>query len=246
MIYVNGCSYTINDSGDKKNFGKYLSEIRNTELIHRGIQGSCNDRIFRTTTRDLLNLHAQNVKDVIVLVSLTFWFRTELWYEDHNLEKWYKFGDSDGQFISISPVKNSTWKISDYFTLDKKDKIPSEIKNYLKYFVLTKNRDGSIIKILHNAVLLNRFCNDIGYKLIIFYGADDTKDTRGVDKTMPAIIDFKKELDKSNSFDLLDFSFCEYYYKLGHKPYDYDINGKYGHHGSKVHKLFAEKLNEKI
>ena len=48
VIYVNGDSYSLSNG---KNYGNYLSEIYNQKLIHRGITGSSNTRIFRTTTR---------------------------------------------------------------------------------------------------------------------------------------------------------------------------------------------------
>ena len=238
MIYVNGDSYSITNG---KNYGDYLSESTGNPLLHKGIPGSSNSRIFRTTARDLLKLKQQGVTDCSVIVGLSFWFRTELWIDEHGIDKWYQHSFDDGEFASFQAVYNNDW-----FTKGPTlKKVPKEYQAYLREWVLTRNTDAVFVDIMHQASLLKHLCNSLGYKFIIFWSADVTEDTRRIDPNLDALKDFYAEFDQSNSFNLLDYSFSNYYNNI-RKPYDFELYGNAGHPDTQSHAEFAQELVKKL
>lgn len=238
MIYVNGCSYSRSNG---KNYGEYLSEKYNQKLLHKGISGSSNNRIFRTTTRDLLKLKNEEISNVKVIIGLSFIFRTELWIEDHNIKRWTQFEFDDGEFASFQPVHNIDW-----WTTEPKlsTEIPSQYQNYAKEWVYSNHPDSLIINTIYQASLIKNLCELLGYKFIVFWAADNTKDTIRIDPEMDSIKEFSKEFNESNSIDLVNFSFVKHYYDLGYEPFDFEVYGKHGHPNTNVHKLFAHTLYE--
>jgi hypothetical protein len=239
VIYVNGDSYSKSNG---KNYGDYLSELFNQPLMHKGIEGSSNNRIFRTTTRDLLKLKKQGVENCYVIIGLSFWFRTELWIEDHGIARWNQFEFDDGEFASFQAAGNLDW-----FTASPiPDPAPNFYKPFLKEWVKTAQADGVIINTIYKAALLKHLCENLGYKLVIFWAGDMTKDIRRIDPKLDALKDFYAEFNETNSFNLLDFSFVHHYYSLGYKPHDYKVHKEFGHPTTEVHKMFADKIYEKL
>ena len=159
MIYVNGDSYSLSNG---KNYGNYLSEIYNQPLMHKGIPGSSNNRILRTTTRDLLKLKNQNVTDVKVVIGLSFSFRTEIWIEDHGIEKWTQFEFDDGEFASFQAARNTDW-----WEVGPEQDLPNVArlyKNYFKEWIIANPADGLVINTIYQASLLKNLCEHLGYK----------------------------------------------------------------------------------
>jgi len=238
LIYVNGDSYSLSNG---KNYGDYLSQLTSSKLLHKGIPGSSNTRIFRTTTRDLLKLKQAGVEKCLVCVGLSFWYRTEIWIEDHGIKKWYKFEFDDGEFASFQAATNNDWwsagPIPD-------DNLPRFYKNYLKEWVKTLNADAAITNTLYQASMLLHLCKSLGYHLIIFWAADVTQDIQRIDPNLDVLKDFYAEFDNSNSFDLLNYSFVNIYNKI-RPPYDYDLYKEHGHPDTTSHKEFAEEIYNK-
>ena len=238
MIYVNGDSYSLSNG---KNYGNYLSEIYNQPLMHKGIPGSSNNRILRTTTRDLLKLKNQNVTDVKVVIGLSFSFRTEIWIEDHGIEKWTQFEFDDGEFASFQAARNTDW----WEVGPDPSQLPhiaQPYKNYLKEWIMSNPADGLVINTIYQTSLLKNLCENLGYKFIVFWAADSTEDTARIDPEMDAVKEFSNEFDETNSIDLFNFSFVKHYFDLGYKPYDFDEFGKHGHPDTNVHDIFAKRL----
>jgi len=239
MIYVNGDSYSLSYPNGK-NYGDYLSEYYNEKLLHKGIPGSSNNRIFRTTTRDILKLKNQNITNVKVVIGLTFIFRTEIWIENHGIETWTKFEFDDGEFASFQAAKNSDW-----WTKGPRTKLPSiaqPYKNYFKEWMISNPADGLVVNTIYEASLLKNLCENLGYKFIIFWAADAAEDTARIDSTMDAVKEFSNEFNETNSIDLFNFSFVKHYFDLGYKPYDFNEYGKHGHPDTNVHEIFAKRL----
>ena len=239
MIYVNGCSYSL---ADGKNYGNFLSDFYNSKLIHKGIPGSSNSRIFRTTARDLVKLKRNGVKDCMVCVGLTFWFRTEVWIEDHGIQHWYQFEFDDGEFASFQAADNTNWFTAGAVS---SQGVPIEYKNYLKEWVMTSTPDSIIVNTLHQACMLLHLCKSLGYNLVIYWAADVTKDICRIDPHLDALKDFYAEFDETNSFDLLNYSFVNTYNKI-RPPYDYNMHKENGHPNTISHKEFAQEISDKI
>src|SRR6056300_1477600 len=237
MIYVNGCSYSLSNG---KNYGDYLSEITGKNLLHKGIKGSSNDRIFRTTTRDLLKLKQNGINDCFVCVGLTFWFKTEIWIENYGIKRWNQFQYDDGEFVSFQAITNKNW-----FNTEKVSKdIPGFYKNYLKEWIKNLNVDGAIVNTMHQACLLLHLCKSLGYNLLIFWAADVSEDICRIDKNLESLRDFYNEFDDKNSFDLLEYCFVKDAFDLGYKPFDSEH--QHGHPDTNAHKEFANKICDKI
>jgi len=236
MIYINGDSNTYTRG---KNYGNYLSELYKQPLIHKGIPGSSNSRIFRTTTRDILKLKKQNITDVKVAIGLSFIFRTELWIENHGIEKWTKFEFDDGEFASFQAATNNDW-----FKVGSKphDTCPRQYKNYLKEWIMANHADGLVINTIYQASLLKNLCENLNYKFIVFWLSNNANDVYRMDPEMDSLKEFSNEFDETNSIDLFEFSFQKHYYDLGWKPFDFEQWGELGHHCTEVHEIFAKRL----
>jgi len=116
QIYVNGCSFTkdiyVSQVLGDKLYSDYLSEHYGIPVINRGMPGSCNRRIIRTTARDCLSLD----KDTFVIVQLTFLQRFQV-SADSNV--WQVSENFDpGQEEILRSVKlndpSNTKQVSDY------------------------------------------------------------------------------------------------------------------------------------
>ena len=237
MIYINGDSNTFTNG---KNFGNYLSEYYKQPLLHKGIPGSSNNRIFRTTTRDILKLKNQNITDVKVAIGLSFIFRTELWIEDHGIEAWYRNEYDDGEFASFQAAVNTDW-----WTKGPSTRLPSiarPYKNYLKEWIMSNPADGLVINTIYQASLLKNLCENLNYKFIVFWLSNNAHDIYRIDPEMDSVKEFSDEFDETNSIDLFEFSFQKHYYDLGRKPIDFEQYGELGHHCTEVHEIFAKRL----
>jgi hypothetical protein len=239
MIYVNGDSYSLSDG---KNYGNYLSELTGQPLMHKGISGSSNARIFRTTARDLLKLKQQRVNECQVCIGLSFWFRTELWIDEHGIGKWYQFEFDDGEFASFQSATNSNWFTSG--PVPSAD-APKFYQPFLKEWAKTTQADSAITNTLHQASLLKHLCNSLGYKLIIFWAAEVMEDISRINPNLDCLKDFYAEFDQTNSFDLLNYSFVNTYNQI-RPPYDYDLHGDHGHPNTQSHEEFAGEINDRL
>lgn len=240
MIYVNGDSYSVISDG--KNYSNVLGERFNEHVMNKAIPGSCNGRIFRVTCRDLLKLHKQNVENVKVCVGLSFWYRTELWIDEHGIDRWYQFQFDDGEFASFQATTNTDWwQHGPVVSSD----VPKFFKKPLQEWVKTINADAAIVNTLHQASLLLHLCKSLGYKLVIFWAADVTEELDRIDTKLDALKDFYAEFDQTNSFDLLNYSFVRKFNKIRH-PIDYEKYGLHGHPGTLSHTALAEEIYEKL
>ena len=89
QLYVNGCSFT-NDPNlfleSQKQYSDFFKEEHNIEVINRGVPGSSNRRIIRTTLRDCLKFDS----DTFVIIQLTDLHRTEITAD----KDWWQNSDS--------------------------------------------------------------------------------------------------------------------------------------------------------
>ena len=54
IVYVNGCSYATVSDG--KRYSEFLAESLGATAVNAAVSGSCNNRILRSSQRDLINL----------------------------------------------------------------------------------------------------------------------------------------------------------------------------------------------
>ena len=100
LVYLNGDSHSAPQKF--KIYGEYISEYYKSSFINHSINKSSNNRIFRSSLRDLLSLKAQ-YKNILACVSLSYIMRTDLWDRDHTDERWRSTINNDGDFLSLQP-----------------------------------------------------------------------------------------------------------------------------------------------
>ena len=229
IIYVNGDSYS--SVSDGKRYSEFLGENLQCDVINNSISGSCNDRIFRTSLRDLIELKSKH-SHIIAVISLTFPIRTELW--DQRIEN-NRFVN-DGEFTSIQPEK--IW-------FHNTDDSTIEYEDFCKQFITYYNIEAETTKLLQNIILLTSWCKHNNIKYVIVSGPLQEP----IDVLAPFVKNFYDViLNDNNIINIFENSFTEWCISQGFVPidnYTQKIHGKthiIGHHGEKAHKAFADFL----
>lgn len=217
IVYSNSDSYGVLSDIKGQVYSKFIAEHFNATLINSGKPGSCNDRIFRTTVRDLLELTTNNKEEILVLISIATSYRFEYW--SNTADK------NDGHFKS-----ELFWDPS------------VDTKNLSKELLLLYNEDAEITKLYCNLVLLTTFLKSLGVKYLIWSGSNTYKN---IDFQAPFVNNFFKMIQNDKNVIPFDkFNFCSYCLGNNHVPYDYDLYKDHGHHGASAHKDFANYLIE--
>ena len=231
ILYVNGDSYSVVSDGKK--YSDFLGESLGRTVINNAIPGSCNDRIFRTSLRDLIELKSKH-SDVIAVISLSFPIRTELWDQHIKHNKFV----NDGEFTSIQPVNSKTWFYDNTISVGK-------YTEFCKQFLTYYNIEAETVKLLQNIILLATWCKQHNVTYVIVSGPLQEP----VDFTTPFIKSFYDAmLNDSNIVNIFENSFTEWCVTQGFVPindYTQEIHNKtymIGHHGETAHKAFANFL----
>lgn len=233
MIYVNGDSYSVLSGLDDRthNYGFYLSKLYYEPLVNKAIPCSSNERILRTTIRDILKMKNDGIENAKVILGLTILYRVSLWYEDHDLPVWRQFDDDDGEFISANNIEHC----------------PSMFRRYFKEHLIAMPPIAKLTELFSQLSAIKYMCENLGYQLYVFWAADERMNMQRTLSDNPKVAqEFLQEFDETNSFDLANFSFVSHYAEKGHKGFDYDKYGKYAHHNREVHELFAAELFENL
>jgi len=240
IVYSNSCSFGAPQ--DHITYGEYVGNQLNAEFINKGIGGSCNRRIIRTTLRDLNELKSSN-KDIVALIGLTFISRTELWREDLDANS------NDGHFHSLS-IDHSSFSWKDGLNTEHKnvhEYIDDEVKEYYKQWLYHYNRESAMTNLLTDIVMLTGWLKNNNIKYLIFSNVDKLEGEEYIGYTSPFINSLRDSIDlDDNIIDLWNFSFGTYALENGLKPTDEDIYGKHGHPGKDAHILFGKYLLGKL
>ena len=218
IIYSNSCSYGVHSDGPV--YSDLVAKNLHAELINHGLSGSCNERIFRTTVRDILNiLGAHKSNDVLVLIGLTNTFRSEYW---STLPGKYQ----DGHFRSFTVSDQS-----------------GEAKNYQQEFYKMYDQEAAITNLLHQLVMLTGFLKSQKVKYLIW---TNTPHLTPIDFDADFVQPFYKSITQdADVLTLFDFNFCEFARAHGHPTMDQPYE-QGGHPNAQAHKDFADFLMTKI
>lgn len=234
MIYVNGDSYTSISDGLR--YSDVLAEHFKCEVINSAISKSSNNRIIRTSHRDLIRLKRQHA-EIIAIISLTFPLRTELWDTELKHNKFI----NDGEFTSLQPTVSKSWFYANEKVND--DRYKSFFDQWLRWY----NIEAETTKLLQQVVSLTTWCKYNNIKYVIFSGPPQEP----VDTSAPFISDFYNEAcNDSNIINIFEYSFTEWCIQNGYVPIDnftQEIHGQtytVGHHGEHAHRGFANYLIE--
>lgn len=238
LIYANSCSFGA-PGQHHKIYPEYVSENFRTDLINKGVPGSCNRRIIRSSLRDLNEITGK--KNILVLLGLTFVSRTELWQPDLPAQ------DNDGHFHSITvdhdkidwkknglvnTIVNDVWKLA-----------RPEIKNYYKNWLLHLSMESEVTNLLTDIIMFTGWCRAKNITYLIFANTDILPDDSKVGYDSPFISTLKETIiEDQNILDLWTFSFKDYALSNNFKPKDYYKFGDSGHPGAGAHQLFGQLL----
>lgn len=233
ILYVNGDSYTYISDG--KRYSECLSELLGCDSINASISGSCNQRILRTSLRDLILLKRKH-NDIVAVISLSFLLRTELWDSDLKQNRFI----NDGEFVSLQPTDSKDWFL-------KKISSGNIYSDYLTQWLKWYNVEAQTVNLLKDILLLTSWLKQNNIKYVLFSGCLQEP----IDFNSTFIKPFYEEVaNDKNIIDICQFSFTEWCLNHGHVPIDdyrQEIHGKtldIGHHGESAHRDFAKFLFE--
>lgn len=216
IVYANSDSYGVCSTG--KTYADFIGQAFNAGTVNRGLSGSCNRRIIRTTIRDLLDLKKAH-KDILAIIGLAPTNRFEFWGDVAI--------DNDGHFKSFQPSSV----------------VPNTAKYLHRGCIENYNDESSNTNLFLDLILLTGFLKRYDINYLIWQGSMSLKPS---DFDAPFIKNFYIEVNSDTKIlDMFDFSFSKYCSIIkGYTPYDSDLYGIYGHHCEQAHKDFAEYLLE--
>jgi hypothetical protein len=237
IVYSNSCSFGQPNQGHDT-YPELIAGHYNATLINRGIPGSCNRRIIRTSTRDLLELKKQSGDDnILCLLGLTFISRTELWQPNIPSK------DNDGNFHSITvDHKKYNWTsgLINTYVKDIHLSAPANVQNYYQQWLLHMSKEAIITELITDIILFKNFCQQQNIDVLIWSNAqlwpnnpEIAIDDIFLKSLVYTINDYRQIINPWN------FCFLDYALKLGHRPRDENIYGLTGHPGQAAHKDFA-------
>lgn len=237
MIYVNGCSYTKSSTGNS--VVEFLSEKMQLSFVNNSIAGSSNERILRSSMRDLISLKSEH-EEVYAVIGLSFIFRSCVWDPEGQPDKWKN--QNDGEFASYQFFTGQNWVEEFLFKKTISKDIPDSVKHYGKEWVRLYDPEAILTNLLWTVVMFSSWCEQNNIKYCIFFSPPMEEH---IDINAPFIKPFVDEINqKKNIIDLFNFSFlglCDEHDLIG---FDADKFGKNAHQGEEGHELLANFLYE--
>ena len=217
IVYSNSCSY--GKISDGKVYSEFVADYFGATFINSGIASACNERIIRTSVRDILNIIKSNdPSSVLVLIGVTNTFRGELWGSTPALH-------NDGHFYSFT----STTDFSK--------------NSYLKEFYKAYDQEAASTNLCCQLVMLTSMLDYFNIRYLIWA---NTPHLKAIDWSANFVKPFYETIENNkNIISLFDFNFIDYIKNLGYEPLDkpYDQGG---HANEMAHKEFSKFLIKKI
>lgn len=260
ILYVNGCSWSIwaDPTCTDKSYGNYLSEKLTVPLINHAVNGASNNKIFRSTVRNLQKI-IKTEKDIICVLNISTLFRIDLWDSEHKIRQTVIKGDNpkvaqfmrsqlqsanDGECISCTCADTYMHSVIDQFP---------EYALQFKSFVTNYNYEQAYYDLYYQLFMLVTYLKQNNIKYLIFAGAQLHEHDGSLDHHLDWISTFRDPI--INDPAILDFekiNFCHWAYDNGHKTFDghlwrLDPTGRpYGHPDTKAHAAWADFLYNKL
>lgn len=245
LIYCNGDSYSDENyhaSLKGNTYGYHVGNKLDGFVISKSISGSCNRRILRTSTYDLIQQRQLNPRQTIIaLINLSFEIRDEIWVEGKSIDSTRA---EESNFITHQFSKRNEW-LNDLLNTGLIDWRNSNVKDQLQNKFLRRWSEGRAFfyssyaertNLLMDLVLFCALLERHEIKYLIFQGPVAEK------LESECLIDFFKiNLDPNKVIDLESFGFCQWCEQQNYVPLD-QRELQNGHYGSDAHKEFAEKF----
>ena len=237
IVYSNSCSFADPSQGHTI-YPDCIAQHLNAQLINRGLNGSSNRRIIRSSLRDLVELRQQNqTENVLAVIGLTFIARTELW------QPWLTSRDNDGDFHTIQiNYKKFDWSkgLTDTVVPDVYRHADHRIQDYYKNWLLHLAPEAEITNVLTDILMFAGWCRSNNIDYLIFANPDQFD---SIDLTAPFIKSLYKEVVQDPKIiDPWQFSFGTYALSKNYQPKDAELYGRHGHPNEQAHIDFADHL----
>jgi len=242
VVYSNSCSFGAPQ--EHPTYADYVSEHFKASVVNHGLMNSCNQRIIRTTLRDLLELKKQH-HDITALVGLSFISRVELWQPDLPAQR------NDGHFHSICvDHQKIDWSLKGLIDT----RVPNihlmtdpAVRDYYKNWLIHYSPEAEISNLLTNLLMLSGWAKQHNINLLIFSNVDVLPAADAVGYDSPFLSTLVEEIRQDPSFvDPWQFSFGTYVLAHGFHPKDYQLYRQHGHPGQLAHEFFSKFLIDKL
>lgn len=238
IVYVNGDSYMRASTG--KRTSDFLGEYLQVKNINKSISGSSNDRILRTSLRDLINLRKLYSGNITTVINLSFIHRKSFWDPFGQEEKWKN--SDDGEFASYQLMIGNNW-FEKFHTKNKLEtNAPIHLNKFIREHIRFFDPEAEFTNLFQQLILFSSWCRENNIQYIIFSGPvqEDRIDTQA-----PFIEPFYTTIiQDKNILDIFEFSFCNYCFEQGFIGFDYEEFGKNSHQTEEAHARFAKFLVE--
>ena len=251
LIYCNGCSYSDENYASPQmkdgTYAHHLGKMLYGFTLNNAIGGSCNRRIIRSSTHDLLLQRKLNPdQQIIALIQLTFDLRSEVWVDELKNER----AESESNFRTHQFTQLVDWKerllsgtgIGNPILVapaEKREKFKNDkfLKEYSEGRAFFYNAYAERINLLLDILLFTNLLKSNNIDYLIFAGP--TFQTLGSEY----MIDFlKSQLQDPRILDIEKFSFCEWCSDKGLETIDNIKFNKIGHFKPDAHLAFAEQV----
>ena len=241
LIYCNGCSYSNENYHPELKgnvFADFVAQPFNGFVVNKSINGSCNRRILRTSTHDLILQRQLNPdQDIIALISLTFDMRSEVWVDDVTADlpeetnfRTHNFSEQNNWRENL--LNNKDIGTDNFFNLNKKF-----LKKYSEGRAFFYSPYAERINLYNDLIALKSLLELHNIKFLIFRSVLPRK------VESEYLMDFfEKELNKDKRIiDIDNFGWLTWASEH-FTPLDFIDNPTIGHYGKDAHKSFAESI----
>lgn len=245
ILYVNGCSWgsLSNETADGKVYGDFLSEKLNCQSINHSMPASCNDRIIRSTIRNLEKLKASD-QDIVCVINLSTLARSELWDAECKIKQNLKLEKSPVLQLIVDRLDKSNdgdfinYIINEPLSSHLTDQVP-EYALHVKSTVLNFHPEKEFYNLYYRLFMLICYLKQNKIKYLIFAGSSFWESIS--DSDLDWITTFKNPVMSDHA--VLDFetlNFCKWAKDNNLKFFD-EV-----HPGEAAHAAWADLLYNKL
>jgi hypothetical protein len=225
ILYCNSDSYGVLSTTSNR-YSEFLGEkLQCQQVINNGLPGACNQRILRTTLRDLIDLRLKNTQTpILAVICLGSLIRNEWW----NLQK--PAVGNDGHFETFQ-IFGATAGANQAYT------------SYAKEWYRLYDDEAEQTNLFVQLVLLTGWFQHNQIQYIMFAGNSLTYKKMAYDDIF--IKEFSNQIFSDPAIlNINNFSFVQHCLSKGYHPFDYNLWKENGHHGESAHKDFADFLHD--
>lgn len=254
FLYVNGCSWSSSSSPTMttKVYADFLAERLNCQFINHSIPASSNNRIIRSSLRNLNSLKKIH-DEIICVINITQPFRSEIWMND----------DQSLEVVKKSSLTDFDHKILEKYRLSDDGKFKSfiygdellpirvlrQFNNFEKYNLYFLDAEKAYYQLFLDLLAFVSFCKNFNIRYLVFSGSK-LIDYDLVDKSSSFMKDLYEDLKNDQGIlNFEDINFCQWTITNGYGFFEKESeieNFTVGHPDVKAHNAWADFLYNKL